>query len=39
VDAVHLLWTGATFWTLVLNWWVFFQSGTFDGWSFDHLRR
>jgi hypothetical protein len=35
VDAAHLLWTGATFWTLVLNWWVFFQSRTFEGWSFD----
>jgi hypothetical protein len=35
VDAVHLLWTGAAFWTLVLNWWVFFQARTFDDWSFE----
>ena len=25
-DAVHMLWTGAVFWTLTLNRWVFSQS-------------
>lgn len=24
-DAVQMLWTRAVFWTLILNWWVFFQ--------------
>jgi len=27
-DAVDMIWTGAVFWTLILNWWVFFQSQT-----------
>ena len=35
LDAVHALWTGATFYTLILNWWVFFQARQFDTWSFD----
>ena len=34
-DAVHVLWTAATFWTLILNWWVFFQTRRFQEWSFD----
>ena len=34
VDALHSLWSAATFWILVLNWWVFFQSRTFTNWSF-----
>jgi hypothetical protein len=34
-DSVHVLWTAATFWILILNWWVFFQSRRFDEWSFD----
>jgi hypothetical protein len=33
-DAVHLLWTAATFWTLMLNWWVFFESRRVEEWSF-----
>ena len=36
-DAVHLLWTGAVFWTLILNWWVFFQSQSVTQWSFDYF--
>lgn len=35
LDPVHVLWTGGLFWTLILNWWVFFQMSTFDLWSFD----
>jgi hypothetical protein len=35
LDAAHLLWTAATFWILVLNWWVFFQSRRFEEWSFE----
>lgn len=34
-DSVHVLWTAATFWTLILNWWVFFQSRRFAEWSFE----
>ncbi len=34
-DAVHVLWTAATFWMLILNWWVFFQSRRFEEWSFE----
>jgi len=30
LDPAHVLWTAATFWTLILNWWVFFQSRRFD---------
>ncbi len=37
LDAVHLLWTGAVFWTLILNWWVFFQSQSVTQWSFDYF--
>jgi len=33
-DALHSLWAATTFWTLVLNWWVFYQSRTFTDWSF-----
>ncbi len=33
-DAAHILWTAATFWILILNWWVFFESRRFDEWSF-----
>ena len=36
-DAVHLLWTGAVFWTVVLNWWVFFQAQNVTVWSFDYF--
>ena len=36
-DAVHLLWTGAVFWTVVLNWWVFFQAQSVSVWSFDYF--
>lgn len=36
-DLVHLLWTGAVFWTLILNWWVFFQSQSIQVWSFDYF--
>ena len=36
-DAVHLLWTGAVFWTLILNWWVFFQAQSVTQWSFDYF--
>lgn len=36
-DAVHLLWTGAVFWTVVLNWWVFFQAQSVTVWSFDNF--
>lgn len=35
LDPTHVLWTAATFWILVLNWWVFFQSRRFEEWSFD----
>jgi hypothetical protein len=34
LDAAHLLWTAATFWILILNWWVFFESRRFEEWSF-----
>lgn len=37
LDAVHLLWTGALFWTLILNWWVFFESRELEVWSFDYF--
>ena len=33
-DAVHILWTAATFWILILNWWVFFESRRLEEWSF-----
>lgn len=36
-DAVHLLWVGAAFWILVLNWWVFFESRAVEVWSFDYF--
>jgi hypothetical protein len=36
-DPIHLLWVGAVFWTLVLNWWVFFQSQSTEVWSFDYF--
>lgn len=35
LDAVHVLWTAAAFWTLILNWWVFFQTSDFDRWTFE----
>ena len=34
-DALHSLWSANTFYVLVLNWWVFFQSRTFTNWTFD----
>jgi hypothetical protein len=34
-DAAHSLWVAATFWILILNWWVFFENRRFDGWSFE----
>lgn len=34
VDAIHSIWTVATFLILVLNWWTFFQSRTVTSWSF-----
>lgn len=34
LDAAHILWTAATFWILILNWWVFFESRRFEEWSF-----
>ncbi|MEJ2203898.1 MAG: hypothetical protein P8170_07295 [Gemmatimonadota bacterium] len=34
LDAVHSIWTAATFTILVLNWWVFFESRSFSNWSF-----
>jgi hypothetical protein len=37
LDPVHLLWTGAVFWTLILNWWVFFESRSLEVWSFDYF--
>ena len=37
LDVVHLLWTGALFWTLILNWWVFFESREMEVWSFDYF--
>jgi hypothetical protein len=33
-DAVHTIWTVNTFLILVLNWWVFFQARSVEGWSF-----
>lgn len=36
-DLVHGLWVGAVFWTLVLNWWVFYQAQTVTTWSLDFL--
>lgn len=35
-DAVHLIWSAAVFWTLVLNWWLFFESQEVSVWSFDY---
>jgi hypothetical protein len=33
-NPVHTIWTVATFLILVLNWWVFFQSRSIEGWTF-----
>lgn len=34
MDAVHVAWTIATFFVLVLNWWVFLLWRDFDAWTF-----
>ena len=33
-DAVHVAWTIAVFFVLVLNWWVFLLFRAFEGWTF-----
>jgi hypothetical protein len=34
MDAVHIAWTIAIFFVLILNWWVFFLWRDFDAWTF-----
>jgi hypothetical protein len=37
VDLLHSVWTAAVFWTLILNWWVFFESRSLPVWSFGYF--